>query len=74
VSGEITPDHYITDRTGEVKTERLVHGGVLTRDELRTVVEAGTSLEGQFGRPQDVEWAIAGGMLYLLQSRPVSTL
>jgi pyruvate, water dikinase len=74
VSGEITPDHYITDRTGEVKTERLVHGGVLTRDELRTVVEVGTSLEGQFGRPQDVEWAIAGGMLYLLQSRPVSTL
>jgi pyruvate,water dikinase len=74
VSGEITPDHYITDRTGEVKAERLVHGGVLTRDELRTLVEAGTSLEGRFGMPQDIEWAIAGGMLYLLQSRPVTTL
>ena len=74
VSGEITPDHYIADRTGEVKTERLVHGGVLTRDELRTLVEAGTSLEGQFGMPQDIEWAIAGGTLYLLQSRPVTTL
>jgi pyruvate,water dikinase len=74
VSGEITPDHYITDRTGEVKAERLVHGGVLTRDELRTLVEAGTSLEGRFGMPQDIEWAIAGGTLYLLQSRPVTTL
>jgi pyruvate,water dikinase len=57
-----------------VKTERLVHGGVLTRDELRTLVAAGTSLEGQFGMPQDIEWAIAGGTLYLLQSRPVTTL
>ncbi|MBA2384479.1 MAG: pyruvate, water dikinase [Actinobacteria bacterium] len=74
VSGEVTPDHYITDRKGEVKTERLVHGGVLTRDELRTLVEAGTSLEGQFGMPQDIEWAIADGTLYLLQSRPVTTL
>ena len=34
VSGEVTPDHYIVDRRGEVKTERLVHGGVLTPDEL----------------------------------------
>ncbi len=74
VSGEITPDHYIADRSGEVKTERLVHGGVLTRQELRALVEAGTSLEGRFGMPQDIEWAIAGGTLYLLQSRPVTTL
>jgi pyruvate,water dikinase len=74
VSGEVTPDHYIADRQGEVKTERLVHGGVLTREELRLLVEAGTSLEGRFGSPQDIEWAIAGGTLYLLQSRPVTTL
>ena len=26
------------------------------------------------GSPQDIEWAIAGGELYLLQSRPVTTL
>jgi len=70
----VTPDHYIADRNGDVKTERLVHGGVLTRDELRTLVEAGNSLEGHFGAPQDIEWAIVGGTLYLLQSRPVTTL
>ena len=74
VSGEVTPDHYIADRNGDVKTERLVHGGVLTRDELRTLVEAGNSLEGHFGAPQDIEWAIVDGTLYLLQSRPVTTL
>ena len=49
VSGEVTPDHYIVDRNGDVKTERLVHGGVLTPEELRTLVAAGTSLEERFG-------------------------
>ncbi len=27
-----------------------------------------------FGKPQDIEWAIAGGKLHLLQSRPITTL
>ena len=27
-----------------------------------------------FGSPQDLEWAIHGGELYLLQSRPITTL
>src|SRR5207248_1294599 len=27
-----------------------------------------------FGRPQDIEWAIEGGRLYLLQSRPITSL
>jgi pyruvate,water dikinase len=31
-------------------------------------------LEEQFGRPQDIEWAIADGKLYLLQARPITTL
>lgn len=30
--------------------------------------------EAHFGSPQDIEWAIAGGELYLLQSRPITTL
>ena len=36
--------------------------------------ELGRKLEEHFGVPQDVEWAIAGGQVYLLQSRPVTTL
>ena len=70
----MTPDHYIVDRCGDVKTERLLHGGVLTPDEMRTLVSAGISLEARFGGPQDIEWAIVADTLYLLQSRPVTTL
>jgi pyruvate,water dikinase len=33
----------------------------------------GVRLEEHFGKPQDIEWAI-GDRLYLLQSRPVTTL
>ena len=28
----------------------------------------------EFGQPQDIEWAIENGSLYLLQSRPITTL
>ena len=74
VSGHATPDHYVVDRAGEVKRERLVNGGVLSAGELAALAELGRSLEERFGCPQDIEWAIAGGELYLLQSRPVTTL
>jgi pyruvate, water dikinase len=74
VSGEMTPDHYIVDRQGAVKTERLRHGGVLEPEELSRLAELGRALEEHFGCPQDIEWAIASGTVYLLQSRPVTTL
>jgi pyruvate,water dikinase len=31
-------------------------------------------LEAELSGPQDLEWAIAGGRLYLLQARPITTL
>src|SRR5439155_1354836 len=34
VSGQATPDHYVVDRAGVKKRERLVSGGVLEPDEL----------------------------------------
>jgi pyruvate, water dikinase len=74
VSGEVTPDHYIVDRGGEIKRERLVSGGVLAAPELTALADLGRSLEERFGCPQDIEWAIADGKVYLLQSRPVTTL
>ena len=74
VSGHVTPDHYIVDREGEVKRQVLANGGVLEPDELRSLAELGRRLEAHFGSPQDIEFAIEGGEIYLLQSRPVTTL
>ena len=73
VSGEVTPDHYVLDRAGSRKREHLVNGGVLEDAELAELAALGRALEERFGAPQDVEWAIAE-KLYVLQSRPVTTL
>jgi len=74
VSGLVTPDHYVLDRQGFLTRSHLANGGVLDEDELRELAGLGRALEERFGCPQDIEWAIAGGTLYLLQSRPVTTL
>ena len=74
VSGEVTPDHYVVDRRGAVKRERLASRGVLHHEELAELAALGRQLEEHFGRPQDIEWAIEGGTVYLLQSRPVTAL
>ncbi|HOV79037.1 MAG TPA: PEP/pyruvate-binding domain-containing protein [Bacillota bacterium] len=52
----------------------LENAKVLTGEEIRTLVEYGQKLEDYFGKPQDVEWAVEDGKVYLLQSRPVTTL
>jgi pyruvate,water dikinase len=74
VSGHATPDHYVVDRAGTVKDERLVNGGVLKPDELVELAGLGRLLQEQFGAPQDIEFSIADGKVYLLQSRPITTL
>jgi pyruvate, water dikinase len=74
VSGEVTPDHYVIDRSGATKRSSLVSGGVLDDAELASLAGLGRLLEEHFGVPQDVEWAIEGGRIHLLQSRPVTTL
>lgn len=73
VSGEVTPDHYVVTLAGAVKRQTIPNGGVLNEDELAELARMGRRLEEHFGKPQDIEWAFAD-QLYLLQSRPVTTL
>ena len=47
---------------------------VLTPDELRRLVDLGNQVERHFGSPQDIEWSIEAGEIYLLQSRPITSL
>ena len=74
VSGEVTPDHYTLDRKGKVKREKIVDDRVLTDEELQRLGELGRQLEIRHGIEQDIEWAIVGEEIYLLQSRPVTTM
>lgn len=47
---------------------------VLTDDEVLAVASLGLQVEEHYGEPQDTEWAYSGGRLWMLQSRPVTTL
>jgi pyruvate, water dikinase len=51
-----------------------VRAQVLNGNELNRLNEVAKKLEEFFGGPQDVEWAIKFGKVYLLQSRPVTTV
>lgn len=47
---------------------------VLTDKELMEIVNLGEVIEDHYGKPQDVEWAIEKGKVYITQSRPVTTI
>ncbi len=47
---------------------------VLSDDEIERLVTLGELIEDHYGKPQDVEWAIEKGKVYIVQSRPVTTI
>lgn len=69
VHGAVAADHYVLDATDP--EER----GCLALARLKELREAGELLQRQLGAPQDIEWAYdRDGTLWLLQSRPITTL
>jgi pyruvate,water dikinase len=46
----------------------------LSDDEIIALSRYGLKLEEHYGFPQDAEWAIEAGNIYLVQTRPVTTL
>jgi len=59
--------------TLEVDEERR-NARVLSDAEIGELVELGKRVEDHYGTPQDVEWAIYDGEIYMLQSRPITTI
>jgi pyruvate,water dikinase len=74
VSGEVTPDYYTLDRKGALKKARVVDEQVLDETELAELVTMGLHLADLNGIPQDIEWAYDDRGLFMLQSRPITTL
>ncbi len=71
VSGRVTGKRAVVEKAGL----RLVDGeNVLPPAALEELARMAIQIERAFGRPQDIEWAYAGGRCYLLQSRPLTAL
>ncbi|MDF2573385.1 MAG: ppsA2 [Agromyces sp.] len=68
----------VADDDGTVRREDLdpqhADARVLTDAEVLEVAALGLRVEAHYGQPQDTEWAYSGGRLFMLQSRPVTTL
>ncbi|MPV50664.1 phosphoenolpyruvate synthase [Pseudactinotalea sp. HY160] len=47
---------------------------LLTRAALAGLAAHARTIAGHFGRPQDIEWAIAGSDAWILQARPMTAL
>jgi pyruvate,water dikinase len=47
----------------------------LSVDQVTQLWRQGMAIEEYMGKPQDIEWAIdEGGTIYVVQSRPITTL
>lgn len=46
---------------------------LLSEQVLAGLVELGKKIEGHYKAPQDIEWAIEKGSIYIVQARPVTT-
>ena len=47
---------------------------VLSEEEITKLATYGKIAENHYGVPQDVEWGIMNGVIYILQSRPITTI
>ncbi|MDR6806718.1 pyruvate,water dikinase [Dyadobacter sp. BE34] len=46
----------------------------LTDEQILQLERLGRRIEAHFGSPQDIEWCLADGAFYIVQSRPITTL
>ncbi len=85
-TGEVTTEYISEKETMVVRLSE--HGGtkeipvpaelreapVLTDDERSQLVELARKIEDFYKKPEDIEWATVDGQVYLLQSRPITTM
>ena len=79
VSGEVTPERYRISRTTlEIRHDRsgVVNSGrtVMSPELLHELTDVAFRLEQMEGHAVDIEWALAFGVLHILQCRPITAV
>ena len=74
VGGRVTPDGFTVDKRSATCVDRRIVGDHACIDDaaVRAVAELACRVETHRGGAVDVEWAMQGGTVYLLQARPVT--
>jgi phosphohistidine swiveling domain-containing protein len=76
VLGEKNADRYIVEKeTLHIISKETVENHPYLNDfQIKTLADHGAKLEFMYEEHQDVEWALNRGEIYILQTRPVTTL
>jgi pyruvate,water dikinase len=72
VAGEATGDQWVI-RHGQASCTRATEQA-LTADQALAVADLARRVEQHYSAPQDLEWAIRGDRLWLLQARPMTAV
>ena len=72
VSGHVSPDEWVV--RGDEAIRRSAPEDAIDNTQARAIADLARRVERHFGNPQDIEWAVAGGELFLLQARPITAL
>lgn len=64
---ECEAERYVISRA----CPKLHTKGVLTKQEVKRLVQTAGKMEQELGFPCDIEWGMAGGVCYLFQARPI---
>lgn len=72
--GDKLVDGTVDSDTYTVAGDSVEGSGVLTHGQCREIASLCKKASQHFGRYQDIEWAYEKGKLFLLQSRPITSL
>lgn len=74
VAGIVNADNYKV-RDGSIIGRNIQQNvPTLSDDEILELERLGRKIETYFESPQDIEWCLAAGVFYIVQSRPITTL
>ncbi|NLH18169.1 MAG: hypothetical protein GX455_16455, partial [Phycisphaerae bacterium] len=78
VQGKVVPDRILIDKkTGGIVHQALVSGRTefcLLKESIDELSALAAKVEDLFGCPQDIEWSLESGRIWLLQARPITVL
>ena len=74
VSGESNSDNFEINRAQEITKRTHSEPAAISDEQAIRIAALARQAAHRFGVPQDIEWAIADDTLYLLQSRPITSL
>jgi len=74
VAGKIIPDYYVINKLNDqIKQKKILKNEILSRYELKDIIDLGKRIENHYRAPQDIEWSIASS-IYILQTRHITTM